>query len=254
MSAPLVVLITAGSAGLGAATAQVFAKAGMRVIINYSSNGARANDLVEQLDRVSPLAKTREYRNFISIRADLSKKSDIEHLVTESVSQMGKLDAIFSNGGWTSIQDFNDLDDNVDEEMWDKCWNMNVKSHLWLMHAARKYLDETEGVFITTASLAGVRPSGSSLAYSVTKAAQIHLAKSLAMICSSRIRVNSVSPGILLTDWGLKFPQERLDSAMEKTQLKRFATVEDVAQQVLCFVKSRSVTGANAVIDAGWSL
>ena len=163
MSAPLVVLITAGSAGLGAATAQVFAKAGMRVIINYSSNGARANDLVEQLDRVSPLATTREYRNFISIRADLSKKSDIEHLVRESVSQMGKLDAIFSNGGWTSIQDFNDLDDNVDEEMWDKCWNMNVKSHLWLMHAARKYLDETEGVFITTASLAGVRPSGSSL-------------------------------------------------------------------------------------------
>ncbi|KFZ19747.1 hypothetical protein V501_00517 [Pseudogymnoascus sp. VKM F-4519 (FW-2642)] len=254
MSAPLVVLITGGSAGLGAATARVFAKAGMRVIINYSTNESRANTLIEQLHQISPLSKTKKCQNFVSVRADLSKKSDIEHLVTESVSQMGKLDAVFSNGGWTSIQDFNDLDDNVDEEMWDKCWNMNVKSHLWLMHAAKKYLDESEGVFITTASLAGVRPSGSSLAYSVTKAAQIHLAKSLAVICSPRIRVNSVSPGILLTDWGLKFPQERLDSAMAKTQLKRFATVEDVAEQVLCFVRSRSVTGANAVIDAGWSL
>ncbi|KFY88797.1 hypothetical protein V498_06657 [Pseudogymnoascus sp. VKM F-4517 (FW-2822)] len=243
MSEPLVVLITAGSAGLGAATARVFSKSGMRVIINYSSNGQRADTLIEELHQVSPLSKTEECRNFVSIRADLSKKSDIERLVAESVSQMGKLDAVFSNGGWTSIQDFNDLDDNVDEEMWDKCWNMNVKSHLWLMHAAKKYLDESEGVFITTASLAGVRPSGSSLAYSVTKAAQIHLAKSLAMICSPRIR-----------DWGLKFPQERLDSAMAKTQLKRFATVEDVAEQVLCFVRSRSVTGANAVIDAGWSL
>ncbi|KFY95362.1 hypothetical protein V500_02813 [Pseudogymnoascus sp. VKM F-4518 (FW-2643)] len=210
MSAPLVVLITAGSAGLGAATARVFAKAGMRVVINYSTNGSRADTLVEQLHEVSPLSKTKECPNFVSIRADLSKKSDIERLVTESVSQMGKLDAVFSNGGWTSIQDFNDLDDNVDEEMWDKCWNMNVKSHLWLMHAAKKYLDDSEGVFITTASLAG--------------------------------------------DWGLKFPQERLDSAMAKTQLKRFATVEDVAEQVLCFVRSRSVTGANAVIDAGWSL
>ncbi|OBT66817.1 hypothetical protein VE03_04072 [Pseudogymnoascus sp. 23342-1-I1] len=210
MSAPLVVLITAGSAGLGAATARVFAKAGMRVIINYSSNGERANTLIEELHQVSPLSKTEECQNFVSIRADLSKKSDIGRLVTESVSQMGKLDAVFSNGGWTSIQDFNDLDDNVDEEMWDKCWNMNVKSHLWLMHAAKKYLDESEGAFITTASLAG--------------------------------------------DWGLKFPQERLDSAIAKTQLKRFATVEDVAEQVLCFVKSRSVTGANAVIDAGWSL
>jgi NAD(P)-dependent dehydrogenase (short-subunit alcohol dehydrogenase family) len=163
MSAPLVVLITAGSAGLGAATARVFAKAGMRVVINYSTNGSRADTLVEQLHEVSPLSKTKECPNFVSIRADLSKKSDIERLVTESVSQMGKLDAVFSNGGWTSIQDFNDLDDNVDEEMWDKCWNMNVKSHLWLMHAAKKYLDDSKGVFITTASLAGVRPSGSSL-------------------------------------------------------------------------------------------
>lgn len=163
MAAPLVVLITAGSAGLGAATARVFAKAGMRVIINYSSNGPRANTLIEELHQVSPLSKTEDGQNFVSIRADLSKKSDIERLVTESVSQMGKLDAVFSNGGWTSIQDFNDLDDNVDEEMWDKCWNMNVKSHLWLMHAAKTYLDETDGAFITTASLAGVRPSGSSL-------------------------------------------------------------------------------------------
>lgn len=49
------------------------------------------------------------------------------------------------------------------EEDWDRCFNMNVKQHLWLMHAARKHLDETEGAFITTASLAGVNHSGSSL-------------------------------------------------------------------------------------------
>lgn len=165
MSTPLVILVTAGSAGLGAATARVFAKAGMRVIINYSSNESRANTLIEELHEVSPLSKTKECKNFVSIRADLSKKSDIQRLVSESISEMGKLDAVFSNGGWTSIQDFNDLDDNVDEEMWDKCWNMNVKSHLWLMHASKKYLDESEGAFITTASLAGVRPSGSSLVW-----------------------------------------------------------------------------------------
>lgn len=53
--------------------------------------------------------------------------------------------------------------DNAFEEDWDRCFNMNVKAHLWLMHAARKHLDETEGSFITTASLAGVSHSGSSL-------------------------------------------------------------------------------------------
>lgn len=85
------------------------------------------------------------------------------------------------------------------EDDWDRCFNMNVKSHLWLMHAARKHLDETEGSFITTASVAGVNHSGSSLAYSVTKAAQIHLVKGLAQMAAPRIRVNSVSPGLLLT-------------------------------------------------------
>lgn len=56
------------------------------------------------------------------------------------------------------------IDDNAYEEEWDRAFNMNVKSHLWLMQAAKKYLDETEGAFITTASIAGVIPSGSSLA------------------------------------------------------------------------------------------
>lgn len=164
ISTPLVALVTAGSAGLGAAVARRFARSGMRVAINYSSNASRAAALVEELQRLSPLSQKEEDAiNFISIQADLSLKSSILPLVEETIKQMGRLDVVFSNGGWTSMQDFDNLDDNVDEGIWDKCWNMNVKSHLWLMHAARKYLDETEGCFISTASLAGVRPSGSSL-------------------------------------------------------------------------------------------
>lgn len=65
----------------------------------------------------------------------------------------------------------------------DKCFLYNVKSHLWLLHASKPHLTSTAGAFITTASLAGVKPSGSSLPYSVTKAAAIHLTKGLAVIC-----------------------------------------------------------------------
>lgn len=99
----------------------------------------------------------------------------------------------------------------VDED-WDRCFTVNVKSHLWLMHAAKPYLsagwddDDAEGggaqesgCFVTTASLAGVKVSGSSLAYAVTKAAHLHLAKALAMLAAPKVRVNSVSPGLLLT-------------------------------------------------------
>lgn len=160
-STPLVALITAGTAGLGAATARLFAKSGIRVVVNYSSNDARAEDLVRELHTLSPLPPSED--NFLALKADLGVRAELVNLVNEAVLAMGKLDVVFSNGGWTKYRNIQDLDDNVFEEDWDRCFNMNVKSHLFLMHAAKKYLEETEGVFITTASLAGVTSSGSSL-------------------------------------------------------------------------------------------
>lgn len=162
---PPVALITAGTAGLGAATARCFAKAGIRVVVNYHSNEPRASDLVEELKRLSTIPKGPEANDVIasSEKADLSSKEDIRKLVENTMKVMGRLDIVFSNGGWTRLRDINDLEDNMDEEDWDRCFNMNVKQHLWLMHAAKPHLEATEGVFITTASLAGVKVSGSSL-------------------------------------------------------------------------------------------
>lgn len=162
---PPVALITAGTAGLGAATARLFAKAGIRVVVNYHSDENRALVLVEELKRLSSIPKDREARDAIAFseKADLSSKTDIQKLVENTVRVMGRLDIVFSNGGWTRLRDINDLEDNLDEEDWDRCFNMNVKQHLWLMHAAKPYLEATEGAFITTASLAGVKVSGSSL-------------------------------------------------------------------------------------------
>ncbi|ETS86643.1 hypothetical protein PFICI_00471 [Pestalotiopsis fici W106-1] len=249
-----VILVSAGSAGLGAATARLFCKNGYRVVVNYSSNAERANQLVTEFAGLSPLPPAEHQGAFAAVRADLSQRDDIVALVDESVRRMGRLDVVFSNGGWTRIRDMTSIDDNTFEEDWDKCFNMNVKSHLWLMHAAKKHLDETEGAFITTASLAGVSHSGSSLAYSVTKAAQIHLVKALANMAAPKIRVNSVSPGLLLTEWGDRFSDEAKEANLQKTKLKRLATVEDVAEQVFVFAKSRSQTGTNAIIDSGFLL
>ncbi|KAH6998436.1 hypothetical protein BKA56DRAFT_26722 [Ilyonectria sp. MPI-CAGE-AT-0026] len=251
-SRPLVALITGGTAGLGAATARLFAQDGMRVAVNYHSNADRASAFVQELHSISPLPH--DDNNFLAFRGDLAVRDDLRTLVRDVVGSMGQLDVVFSNGGWTQLRDITNLDDNVVEEDWDRCFNMNVKSHLFLMHAAKEHLDKTEGAFITTASFAGVKVSGSSLAYAVTKAAQIHLVKGLALAASPKIRVNSVSPGLMLTDWGLSFPPEKQEEMRNKTKLGRLVTVDDVAQQVLCFAKSRGVTGVNAVLDAGMSL
>ena len=146
------------------------------------------------------------------------------------------------------------IDEGVVDEDWDKCFTMNVKTHMWLAYAAKDALAQTEGTFITTASVAGVKPSGSSLPYAVTKAAQIHLAKGLAVILAPKVRVNTVSPGLMLTEWGMRFPESKIQKAIENTKVKRLATVEDVADQVRMLALSRSVTGQNLCIDGGSSM
>ena len=156
-----VALVTASSAGLGAAAARALASEGMRVVINYSANEQRANDLVENLSK--EFSDDTGMHLFFAIQADLGVRADITRLVDETIAIMGRLDVVVSNGGWTRFSNFADLEDGIEEADWDRCFNMNVKSHLWLIHAAKKHLDETEGAFITTASLAGVIPIGSSL-------------------------------------------------------------------------------------------
>ncbi|KAK7459093.1 short chain dehydrogenase [Colletotrichum acutatum] len=162
-------LITAGSAGLGAATAKLFARNGYSVVINYANNSDRAEALVKELESLSSASTSSsstegsQRQHFHAIKADLSSRTETSALVKSAADALGgRLDVLFSNGGWTRLRNIADLDDNVDEDDWDRCFNMNVKSHLFLMHAARPYLDEAEGAFITTASLAGLRRDESS--------------------------------------------------------------------------------------------
>ncbi len=167
-------LVTAGSAGLGAAIARVLAlELGMSVTINYHSNADRAKALVQELQdtwAARQATDTTPPPVFHAIRADICKRSEIIRLVEETTAASGgRLDAVVSNVGWTRMRDFSDLEDGMDEEDWDRCFGANVKSHLWLFHAAKKWLEESnareEGsaVFVSTASIAGCKPSGSSL-------------------------------------------------------------------------------------------
>ncbi|KAJ5502095.1 short chain dehydrogenase reductase [Penicillium fimorum] len=272
-----VVLITAGSAGLGAVVAKTFAQEGYRVVINYNSNSERAESLVAQLSSQLPgqSAGDLDSVRYMAIRADLGSQADIRRLVKETYDAMGRIDVLFSNGGWSRFRDTTSIDDNVFEEDWDQAFNINVKSHLWVLHAAKTYLEQVEGSFIATSSIAGVRGMGSSLvivqshlpgssirrqlticlkAYGVTKAAQLHMIKALAGMMGPKIRVNSVSPGLLQTDWAKRFTEEQKEAHREQTKLKRFVELEDVAAQVLLLARSRSMTGTNTIIDAGCSL
>ena len=250
-----VALITASSAGLGAAIVKALAK-DYRIVVNYFSHPDKAEAVIRECMSTLPETSTSTEPRFHTIQADVSKRSDIQKLVEETVQVMGRLDVVVSNAGWTKMVNFYDLEQNMDEADWDKCFAINVKSHLWLLHAAKSHVEENEdgGSFVTVASLAGVIPSGSSIPYAVTKAAQIHLLKCLAAVCGPRIQCNSVSPGLMMTEWGQQFPTSVVNAVADKGALKRLSTAEDVADLIRTIVLNRSLTGQNVVIDCGISM
>ncbi|RVX67692.1 hypothetical protein B0A52_07815 [Exophiala mesophila] len=158
-----VALVTASSAGLGAAIAKRLAFSNYCVAINYFASPRRAETVIEDMEKIVGHSSTEPHRNFIAIKADVGQPSEIRRLIAEVILKFGRLDLVVSNGGWTRITDFANLEENIDETDWDRCWNMNVKSHLFLLHASKKYLEDQEGCFITIASVAGIKPSGSSV-------------------------------------------------------------------------------------------
>ncbi|EXJ69165.1 alcohol dehydrogenase [Cladophialophora psammophila CBS 110553] len=253
-----VALVTASSAGLGAAVARSLANIGARIVINYCHSREKAEALVSELhlQRKGSIADEEAAckNRYIAIQADLNVRSDIKKLVEETVQAMGRLDIVISNHGWTTFTNFMNIEENIDEEDWDHCFSMNVKSPLLLFHAAKKHLEATEGSFLTVSSVSGIKPGGSCLAYSVTKAAQIHLTKSLALIASPKVRVNTVAPSLMLTEWGMKFPTKMHDAVREKNPLKKIIALEDVAEHIVSVARNRSMTGTTEIVDAGYLL
>ncbi|CAD6583791.1 MAG: hypothetical protein CYPHOPRED_002494 [Cyphobasidiales sp. Tagirdzhanova-0007] len=230
-------LITASSAGLGKAIAIKLASQGATCAINYASNTARAEATLHELSG----------KGHKLIQGSMFTQAEATAVVKTAIDELAGLDFVVSNAGWTKFGDFSNLESLSDAD-WDQCYAANVKSHLWVMQTAREQLDRNK------ASAAGIRPSGSSMAYAVSKAAAIHLAKSMAKACAPNITVNSVSPGVLATDWSKGFTEEQLSRNISANALGRLAELEDCAETVLTLLKGRSITGQNIEISAGFQM
>ncbi|KAJ5130098.1 uncharacterized protein N7515_006137 [Penicillium bovifimosum] len=242
------VLITGGSRGLGAISAEKFAAEGSNVAINYVSS----KDVAEKL--AADLASKYGVKT-VAIQGDAGIKEDCFNAVKATIEKFGGLDIIISNAGWTKITNFADLD-AMDDDDWDKCWSVNVKSSFYLFKAALPTFNANPegGVFLITASTAGVTASGSSLPYAVSKAALIHLMRCLAKSQGSKVRINAILPGLLLTDWGQRFAPELIEGWTNATALKRAPEVEDCADMFVTLAKNTSITGQTVQIDSGFAI
>lgn len=216
-------------------------------VINYANNTSRAESVIQELNQIPSTVTSTDSPRFHAIKADIGNRDSINTLVQETITTMGRLDLVVSNAGYTRLTNFLNFEEQHFDEDWDKCFLYNVKAHMWLAYATRSELDKTEGSFITTASIAGIKPSGSSLPYAVTKAASIHLTKCLAAICAPKIRFNAVSPGLMLTEWGLKFEEKKREAHKNNTKLKRLPEV-DVSCSLCSYPKMPLLIASNRML------
>ena len=154
------------------------------------------------------------------LQADAGSPSAVTALVQTATQALGGLDIVIANAGWTRFSDFADLDALSDAE-WDRCWKTNVLGVKALAAAAVPVFNSNPegGVVLVTSSIAGRSIGGSSMAYSVTKAAQLHLVKCVAKTQGRTVRCNAVLPGLLLTDCGLEYGEEKIGALKEAAVL-----------------------------------
>lgn len=233
-----VVLVTGSSSGIGEAVARRFASLGASVVVNSSTSVEAGAAVADSLATES-----------LYVRADISDQDDAHRLIDTTVDHFGRLDILVNNAGWTTVVPHGDLDALTDD-IFRKTFDVNVFGTWWLTKHAIPHLREVEdGNIVNITSVAGVRPIGSSIAYSMSKAALNQMTLLLAKSYGP-IRVNAVAPGLVATPWTSTW--DAMHAGVAATApLGRSATADDCAEAVLALARNTYTTGEIFVVDGG---
>jgi len=239
-----VALVAGGTGLLGTAIARALASAGADVAITYLERKDAARETCAAVEGLG--------RKAFSVALDQTKDEQIEPAVEAVKKHFGKIDILVNNAGWNVSIPFPDLE-ALDAAVWDRLFATNLRGPYLICRAAAPHLKASgSGRIVNIASVAGLNPGGSSIAYATSKAGLIHLSRCLAVALAPQVSVNCVAPGLMDgTRMTSRLRSEQVQGALQRAVLKRPVTVEDVADQVLTFCKSDSVTGQTVNIDAG---
>ncbi|WP_394936710.1 SDR family NAD(P)-dependent oxidoreductase [uncultured Ilumatobacter sp.] len=233
-----VAIVTGSSSGIGEETARRLSALGATVVVN-SSSSVEAGEAV-----AASLPGTAAY-----IRADISNQDEAHGLIDSTIERFGKLDFLINNAGWTTEVPHHELDELTDE-IFRKTFDVNVFGTWWLTKRAIPHLRNSDDPnIVNITSIAGVRPVGSSMAYSMTKAALNHMTLLLAKSYGP-IRVNAVAPGLVATPWTEDW--DAMHAAVAATApIPRSATPDDCAEAVLALLRNKYTSGEIFVVDGG---
>lgn len=238
-----VALVTGGSRGIGRAITERLSTQGAKVVINYNTNEATANEVITNIKASGGDGSI--------VQGDVRDASESANLVKTTLSEFGQLDILVNNAGVTR----DNLLALMKEPDWDLVLDTSLKGTYNVTKAAiRPMMKQRRGRIISITSISGIGGNAGQANYSAAKAGLIGFTKSVAKELGGRnVTVNAVAPGYVPTDLTADLPEEIIDQVVKLTPLGRLATVEDVADTVAFLVSDEAECQHGARTGHQWA-
>lgn len=239
-----VALVTGGSGDIGGAIARRLGRAGAHVVVTYVGAKDAAEAAAEDITDAGGSAST--------IQLEQRDPEAIDACVKAVGEEHDRLDVLVNNAAWNIGIPFPQLE-TLTSDIWDRVLETNLRAPFLLARAAAPLLKADGGGHIVNISSAGgIAPGSSSIAYSSSKAGLNHLTRCLAVAMAPEVAVNCVAPGLVEnTRMAKRLPDAVSEGARRQAILGRVGQTDDIAEQVMVYVTSSSITGQIMVVDGG---
>ncbi len=239
-----VAFVTGGSGDIGGAIAGALAAAGADVAVSFVGHAEGAEKTLGAVRAAG--------RRGGAVRLDQRDPASIDAAAAAAVKSMGRVDVLVNNAAWNIGIAFPDLD-SLTADVWDRVHETNLRGPYLLARAFAPHLRAGgAGRIVNIASVAGLYPGGSSIAYAASKAGLIHLTRCLAVALAPDITVNCIAPGLVEgTRMAQRLPEKMAEMARRQAVLGQTASAADIGAQVVTFCQAYSITGQVLVIDGG---
>jgi 3-oxoacyl-[acyl-carrier protein] reductase len=240
-----VAVVTGASKGIGAEIAKQLGAEGASVVVNYASSKAGADKVVNEIASKGGKA--------VAVQADLAKEQDVVRLFAETKKAFGKLDILVNNAG---IYEFAPLE-SISAEHFHKQFDINVLGLILASREAVKYMGPEGGSIVNIGSIVSTQRPPNAAVYNASKSAVDAITGTLAKELGPRkIRVNSISPGMIVTEGWVAAGIGESDMRKQveaQTPLGRIGQVDDIAPAAVFFASADSkwITGETLLIAGG---